>query len=122
MKREASVDDILRLASRAPGPAPTESLDIVVLAGLLVELHEHSGELDLKLFGRLDGGSARLLESSLLARLRTSALLDLTNLDAIEPAALRRLTDHQREALRAGRQLLLRIAPHQASELSQPEP
>jgi ABC-type transporter Mla MlaB component len=122
MKREASMDDVLGLAFRAPGPAHPESLDIVVLAGLLVELHEHSGELDLKLFGRLDGSSARLLESNLLARLPSSALLDLTGLDAVDPAALRSLTDHQREAHRAGRQLLLRIGPHQASELSRPEP
>ncbi len=123
MKREASTDDVLRSAYPATRPThtKTESLDIAVLGGLLVELHGHDGELELKLFGRLDGESARLLESGLLTGLPDTALLDATNLDTVEPAALRSLTDRQREQQRAGRQLLLRIAPHQVADLSRPE-
>jgi hypothetical protein len=107
------MDDVLRPVSPGCGCASTESLDIAALGGLLVELHEHHGERDLRLFGRLDRESARLLESGLLADLPPTTLLDLTNLDTVEPDALRSLTDRQREQLRAGRQLLVRIAPHQ---------
>lgn len=112
------MDEVLRLALPATGPTATGSLDIAALAGLLVERREQASELELTLFGRLDGESARLLESSLLAELPTTALLDLTALDTVEPAALGKLIDRQRAEHRAGRQLLLRITPHQASELS----
>jgi ABC-type transporter Mla MlaB component len=122
MKREPSMDDLQSLACRPASPghdtAAVGTPDVAVLPGVLVERHEDTAGLQLTLFGRLDGVAADLLQASLLADLPHGALLDLSRLDRVDPAALRGLVDRQRDELRAGRQLLLRIAPHQVSELS----
>ncbi|HET9719439.1 MAG TPA: hypothetical protein VFP55_05125 [Solirubrobacteraceae bacterium] len=112
------MDDVKSPAAPGPDTAAAGSLDVAVLPGVLVERHEDAEGLRLKLFGRLDGPAAELLQASLLADLPQGALLDLSQLDRVEPAALMSLIDRQRDDLRAGRQLLLRIAPHQVSELS----
>lgn len=112
------MDDVQSLASPGQDAAAAGTLDVAVLPGVLVERHENAGGLQLRLFGQLDGPAADLLQSTLLADLPHGAVLDLSHLDRVDPAALRSLIDRQRDDLRAGRQLLMRIAPHQVSELS----
>ncbi|HWD65758.1 MAG TPA: hypothetical protein VG405_11345 [Solirubrobacteraceae bacterium] len=117
-KRESSLDGVHGVAFPAAVSPAAATLDIAVLGGMLVERSEDSDHLELKLFGRLDDESERLLEDVLPAG---TDLLDLSGLDCTEPAALRTLTGRRREEHQAGRELLLRIAPHQASQLTQPE-
>lgn len=112
------MDDVQSRASPGHDTAAAGALDVAVLPGVLVERHDDAEGLQLKLFGQLDGPAADLLQASLLADLPHGALLDLSHLDRVDPAALRTLLDRQRDDLRNGRQLLLRIAPHQVSELS----
>lgn len=115
--RESSFDGVPEVALPAAVP-PSATLDIAVLGGMLVERFQDSDHLELKLFGRLDAESERLLEDLLP---EDAGLLDLSGLDSTEPAALRTLTGRQRHEYEAGRELLLRIAPHQATQLAQPE-
>jgi hypothetical protein len=117
-RRESSFDGVHGVALPAAVPSSAATLDIAVLGGMLVERFEDSDRLELKLFGRLDVESERLLEDVLPG---DAGLLDLSCLDSTDPAALRTLTARQREEHQAGRDLLLRIAPHQASQLTQPE-
>ena len=72
------------------------------------------------LFGELDREAARAVELTLLEGAPSTVLLDLTCLSGAESAAMCRLVDRQRADYRAGRQLLLRIAPSQVSQLNLP--
>lgn len=120
MKREVHMDEVGQLRSAASQPRRADSLDVIVCGELLVERHERAGRLEFVLFGALGAGAAASVEAELLDDGKTPVLVDLTHLDFTEPSALCRLVDRQREEHLAGRQLLLRIAPEQVTQLNRP--
>lgn len=124
------MNDARRLLSPAGPAGRGDPADVSACGGLLVERHERVDRIEFVLFGELDRDAARVVELALLedatatatapAAAPATVLLDLTYLSATEPAAVRRLIERQRADYRAGRQLLLRIAPQQVSQLSLP--
>ncbi len=110
--------DALRLLAEVDGEAHAERIEIGVAGDLVVEARAAPGRLELLPFGALNIESERAIERELLASAPAIVLLDLTELEAADPAALRRLLARQRHDHRAGRELLLRIAPAQASALA----
>jgi ABC-type transporter Mla MlaB component len=117
MKRNASMAGVRRLVSPASAPERADTLDLAVVGGLLVERQQDGDHLELKLFGQLDRESAQFLSGDLPAG---TELLDLTELDSVDPGALQSLTERQRAEHAAGHDLRLRIAPHQVSALRHP--
>lgn len=117
MKREAHMDDARRLLPPAGQSERVDALDLLVCDEVLVERYERPERLEFVLFGPLSSEATEAVERQLLDGAPDTALLDLTHVDVAEPAALSRLVDRQREEHRAGRQLLLRIAPDQVAQL-----
>lgn len=116
------MNDARRLLSPAGQPERADPLDVSVCGGLLVERRERADRIEFVLFGELDREAARAVELTLLEGAPSTVLLDLTYLSGAESAAMCRLVDRQRADYRAGRQLLLRIAPSQVSQLTAAEP
>lgn len=117
MKREAHMDDARRLLPPAEQTERVDPLDVLVCGKLLVERHARPDRLEFVLFGELSSEATQAVERQLLDGAPAAALLDLTHADVADPAALSRLVDRQGEEHRAGRQLLLRIAPDQVAQL-----